>query len=119
MPINLFAGIAVTDYTAALDWYERLFGSAPSFFPNDSEAVWELAEHRFVFIERKPQHAGHARHLVFVDDLDAVVAQAAQHGVVPAERETYANGVRKAAYRDPDGNEVGFGGAPLSQDIAQ
>ena len=28
-------------------------------------------------------------------------------------RETYANGVRKATYIDPDGNEIGFGGAPL------
>jgi hypothetical protein len=25
--------------------------------------------------------------------------------------ETYANGVRKATFRDPDGNEIGFGGA--------
>jgi hypothetical protein len=29
-----------------------------------------------------------------------------------AEREAYANGVRKATFRDPDGNEIGFGGAP-------
>jgi hypothetical protein len=28
-------------------------------------------------------------------------------------RETYENGVRKMTYRDPDGNEVGLGGAPL------
>lgn len=28
------------------------------------------------------------------------------------KRETYSNGVRKALYRDPDGNEIGFGGAP-------
>jgi pimeloyl-ACP methyl ester carboxylesterase len=27
------------------------------------------------------------------------------------EIETYSGGVRKAIYRDPDGNEVGFGGA--------
>jgi len=27
-------------------------------------------------------------------------------------RETYANGVRKAIFRDPDGNQIGFGGAP-------
>jgi hypothetical protein len=33
-------------------------------------------------------------------------------GPEPAERETYANGVRKASFRDPDGNEIGFGGAP-------
>jgi hypothetical protein len=30
------------------------------------------------------------------------------------EREAYANGVRKITYRDPDGNEIGLGGAPLS-----
>ena len=31
--------------------------------------------------------------------------------IEPALRETYGNGVRKATYRDPDGNEIGFGGA--------
>jgi hypothetical protein len=39
------------------------------------------------------------------------VAQIAGRGLAPVERETYSNGVRKAAYRDPDGNEFGFGGA--------
>ena len=63
MPVDLFAGIPVTDYAAALAWYERLFGSPPSFVPNDTEAVWELAEHRYVFVEQRPEHAGHARHL--------------------------------------------------------
>jgi hypothetical protein len=108
MPYDLFAGIQVTDYTAALAWYERLFGSPPSFFPTDIEAVWELAEHRFVFIELRPEHAGHARHLAFVDDLDARVTQIAERGLAPAARETLANGVRKVAYRDLDGNEFGF-----------
>jgi hypothetical protein len=28
-------------------------------------------------------------------------------------RETYSNGVCKVLYRDPDGNELGFGGAPV------
>ena len=114
MPSDLFAGIRVTDYAVALARYERLFDSPPSFVPTGTEAVWELAEHRFVFIEQRPEHAGHARHLVFVDDLDALVAQIAERGLAPAERGTYANGVRKAAYRDPDGNEFGFGGAALS-----
>ena len=113
MPSDLFAGIRVTDYALALEWYERLFGSGPSFTPTDTEAVWELAQHRYVFIEELPEHAGHARHLVFVDDLDGLVAQIAERGLMPAERETYANGVRKVAYRDPDGNEMGFGGAPV------
>jgi predicted enzyme related to lactoylglutathione lyase len=112
MPIDLFAGIPVTNYAAALKWYERLFGAPPSFVPTATEAVWELAEHRFVFIEQQPERAGHARHLLFVEDLDALVAEIAERGLSPAEQGTYVNGVRKAAYRDPDGNEFGFGGAP-------
>jgi hypothetical protein len=28
------------------------------------------------------------------------------------ELKTYSNGVRKVTYRDPEGNEVGFGGLP-------
>ncbi len=111
--LDLFAGIPVADYAAALQWYERLLGSPPAFFPHDTEAVWELAEHRYVYIVQQPEHAGHARHTLFVDDLDALVAQITDWGLDPSKRETYANGVRKITYRDLDGNEIGFGGAPL------
>ena len=111
--IDLFAGIPVADYTAALSWYKQLLGSEPAFLPHDTEAVWELAPHRFVYIVQQPEHAGHARHTLFVDDLDALVAQIADRGLDPVERETYSNGVRKITYLDPDGNEIGLGGAPL------
>ena len=111
--LDLFAGIPVTNYAAALQWYEQLLGSSPTFFPHDTEAVWELAEHRYVYIVQRPEHAGHARHTLFVDDLDLLVAQLAERGRDPVARETYANGVRKITYRDPDGNEIGFGGAPV------
>jgi catechol 2,3-dioxygenase-like lactoylglutathione lyase family enzyme len=110
--LDLFAGIPVADRAAALEWYQRLLGFPPTFFPNDIEAVWELAEHRYVYIVQRPEHAGHAVHLIFVDDLDTLVAQIADRGVEPVERENYANGVHKVTYRDPDGNEFGFGGAP-------
>ncbi|GAB3346238.1 VOC family protein [Micromonospora halotolerans] len=112
MTVDLFAGVPVRDRRAAAAWYERLLGAPPSFLPNDTEAVWELAEHRYVYIEVRPEHAGHAMHTVFVTDLDARLAQIADRGLTPAERETYDNGVRKAIFRDPDGNEIGFGGGP-------
>ena len=63
-------------------------------------------------IEVTPEHAGHATHTVFVDDLDERVAGIAERGLEPALRETYENGVRKVTYRDPDGNEFGLGGGP-------
>ena len=110
--VDLFAGVPVNDYAAALAWYERLLGSPPTFLPNDIEAVWELAEHRSLFIEHRPERAGHAMHTIIVDDFDARLAGIADRGLEPTELETYSNGVRKAIYRDPDGNEIGFGGAP-------
>jgi hypothetical protein len=54
------------------------------------------------------------RGMLFVDDLDAVVAEIASRDIDPANRETYSNGMRKITYRDADGNEIGFGGPPLS-----
>jgi hypothetical protein len=42
-----------------------------------------------------------------------LVAQIADRGLDPVQRETYSNGVRKTTFRDADGNEIGFGGAPL------
>ncbi len=111
--LDLFAGIPLTDYAAALKWFERLLGSPPTFFRRDTEAVWELAEHRYVYIVQQPEHAGHAMHTIFVDDLDAVAALIADRELDSVKRETYSNSARKTTYRDPDGNEIGFGGAPL------
>ena len=113
MTVELFAGISVSDFEQSLAWYRRLLGSEPSFLPNDVEAVWEVAENRYLYIELRPAHAGHALHTLFVDDLDERVAGIAERGIEPAQRETYDNGVRKVTYRDPDGNETGFGGAPV------
>lgn len=108
--LDLFAGIPVADYAAALKWYEQLLGSPPAFFPNDIEAVWELGPHRYLYIVQQPEHAGHALHTLFVDDIDGVVAQIAGRGLDPAKQETYSSGARKITYRDPDRNEIGFGG---------
>jgi hypothetical protein len=113
MPIDLYAGISVSDYSGALVWYEKLLGGPPSFVVSDTEAVWELAEHRSIFIEHRPAHAGHALLTVFVDDLDAFVEAAVSRGVGPTKRETYPDGVRKADFQDPDSNTLSFGGAPL------
>jgi catechol 2,3-dioxygenase-like lactoylglutathione lyase family enzyme len=112
MSLHLFAGLRVRDFQASRPWYERLLGE-PAFFPHATEAVWTLAEHRSVYVVEHPDDAGHCVATIFVDDLDAQLAAIAARGLEPDERETYSNGVRKAIYRDPDGNELGFAGAPL------
>ena len=111
MALHLFAGLRVRDYRAARRWYDRLLGE-PTFLPHDTEAVWTLADERSVYVVEHPDGAGSCVVLVFVDDLDDWVAAIAARGIEPSGREEYANGVRKVTYRDPDGNEVAFGGAP-------
>jgi catechol 2,3-dioxygenase-like lactoylglutathione lyase family enzyme len=110
--MELFAGIPVTDYARAVAWYERLLGSPPSFLPNDTEAVWDVVEHGYLYVDVRPDQAGSAMHTLFVDDFDARLAALAGRGIEPVEQETYDNGVRKAIFRDPDGNEIGIGGPP-------
>lgn len=112
LALHVFAGISVSDFAAAREWYERLLGSEPSLLPHDTEAVWELAEGGSIFILEDAARAGRAHHTIFAEDFDSLVAEIASRGVEPAERETYSNGVRKAIYRDADGNELGFGGPP-------
>ena len=58
----------MSDYQRALGWYERLLGSGPAFFPNATEAVWELAEHRYLYIEVLPGHD-----LVIIDEAHDLV----------------------------------------------
>jgi catechol 2,3-dioxygenase-like lactoylglutathione lyase family enzyme len=112
MSLHLFAGLRVRDFQAARSWYERLLGE-PTFSPHATEAVWTLAEDRSIYVVEHADRAGNGVVTIFLDDLDAQAAAIAARGLEPDERETYANGVRKAIYRDPDGNELGFGGAPL------
>ena len=111
MELDLFAGVCVRDFATARDWSEQLLGGPPSFLAHATEAVWELAEHRSLYIVEDAGRAGHAVPTIFVDDLDVWVDGITSRGLEPALRETYDNGVRKVTFRDEDGNEIGFGGA--------
>lgn len=112
MEVELFAGLPVSDYPRAVAWYERLLGGPASFHAHETECVWTLADHRSIYVELEPDHAGHARVTFFPADLDAFVAAAARRGIDPDRTEIYDNAVRKITFRDPDGNEFGVGGVP-------
>lgn len=111
MGLDLFAGVRVRDYAGALAWYSQLLGE-PSMHPHDTEAVWEVSEGGSIYIVEDERGDGNAVVTLFAEDFDDRVAEFSVRGVEPAERETYPNGVRKAIYRDPEGNEIGLGGPP-------
>lgn len=107
---ELFAVACVRDYATAYPWWETLLGGPPSFKATPTEAVWEVAPHRWIVVEQRPERAGRATHTLFVDDLDHRVGQVSARGLEPDDHETFEGGVRKMIYHDPEGNEIGFGG---------
>lgn len=109
---ELFAGIPVSDFKASLDWYQRLLGTAPSFFPNDREAVWAIADHRWLYIIVDAKRAGGAIQTIMCDDLEALIEQISERGLEFSDEEIPGPGVRKFMYHDPDGNEIGLGRVP-------
>jgi hypothetical protein len=54
MEIDLFACVAVSDLTRAVDWFDALLGEVDAFTPNDVEHVWTPAEHRHLYVELLP-----------------------------------------------------------------
>ena len=109
---EVFAQVHVADYAAARPWYERLFGTPPTFEAHATECVWTLAEQGHVAIAEDGLLAGHSAVTIFTEDLDATTGAIESRGLDPVKRETYSNGVRKVTFCDADGNEIGFGGAP-------
>jgi len=110
--IDLFAGLRVRDLEISVHWYSALLGADESFRPNDNEAVWTIGDHSHVYVLVDPDNAGTGLVTLFADDFDTALATAARGGLEPTTVETYDNGVSKATFHDPDGNEVGIGGGP-------
>jgi predicted enzyme related to lactoylglutathione lyase len=105
----LFAGIAVSDLDAAVDWYERLLDSPPDMAPNERERAWRLTDECWIYVLADADRAGGSLFTVMVDDLDARIAGFAERGIEVDEIETISERTRKAVISDPDGNEIGFG----------
>jgi predicted enzyme related to lactoylglutathione lyase len=107
MPVtHVFAAIFVSDYDAAVLWYERLLGAPPTMRPNSIEAAWDLAGSGWVYVQADPERAGRSRVTLLVDDLDERVAGIAERGVATHEIEEQPGLFRRAEITDPDGNTV-------------
>ena len=87
MAVGIFAGIPVKDFRIAVEWYKRLLGAEPTFYPNDIEAVWQLAEDRYVYIIQDANRAGGAVSMIWVDDPISEVARIAERGLEPVSVE--------------------------------
>ena len=103
----------MSNYDEAVTWYEKLLGAPPSFLPNETEAVWEVAEHRYLYIVLRPKDAGHAVHTLFVDDFDTRLAEMSERGLDAAEQRRTRTACARPRTLTRTATRSGFGGAPL------
>ncbi len=117
MPVTyVFAGLPVSDFGSALDWYQRLFGRAPDRFPLDEEAVWQLASTGLVYVVSDRERAGRSLLTLIVDDLDERVQALRAAGIDAVEIDAAPGGVRRVLITDPDGNRIQLGELPQPPD---
>jgi hypothetical protein len=102
----VFAGLAVKNRDHAAAWYERLLGRPPTFLPNDSEAVWQLASTSSVYLLADANRAGRGVMAMVVDNLETTLAEISRRGISSDRIEEIPGAGRKAVITDPDGNEI-------------
>jgi hypothetical protein len=104
---HTFAGVAVADYSAAYDWYLRLFGRPADMFPHDREAVWRLTPNGSVYVVEDKERAGNGLVTMALGDLDAFESQLRAVGVAFKAAIDYAT-PRRLMVTDLDGNTLAF-----------
>jgi predicted enzyme related to lactoylglutathione lyase len=105
---HVFAGIAVSDFGSARDWYERLFGRPPNVVPKQDEGVWHLTSTSSIYVVQDGTRAGRSLLTLAVDDLDEHLAELAERGLRAGRIDTVPGVTRKAVVIDPDGNAITF-----------
>jgi len=104
---NALAGIAVDDITAALDFYELLFGRMPDARPMSDIGEWKLPGGGWVQILADSDRAGAGTLTLIVDDLAEELGRLSLQGLTPVAK-SMGDFFKTAKFRDPDGNQIIF-----------
>jgi catechol 2,3-dioxygenase-like lactoylglutathione lyase family enzyme len=104
---HTFAGLPVSDYAAAYDWYVRLLGRPADMFPHEREAVWRLTPASSIYVVQDSQRAGSGLVTLALDDLDAHEKRLTADGLDLTEQSGSAS-PRRLVIKDADGNSLTF-----------
>ena len=102
-----FAGLPVTDYATAYDWYVALLGRPADMFPHETEAVWRLTASGAMYVVEDPTRAGGGLLTVAVNEIDTQERRLRAAGLSLEERVT-GDAPRRLVVTDPDGNRLTF-----------
>ncbi|MFC7306644.1 VOC family protein [Streptomyces monticola] len=103
---KVHAVICVTDFDAALDWYEALLGRGPDQEPMEGLAEWYLGGAGAIQVFRDPDRAGAGLLTLSVSDVDKYAAVLGSGGLDVAEPQDTEGGFRVTTLADPAGNTV-------------
>jgi hypothetical protein len=104
---HTFAGLPVSDYTAAYEWYVRLVGRPADMFPHEREAVWRLTPTASIYVVQDGERAGKALVTLALDDLDAHERRLNADGLALTEH-SGGGSPRRLVINDADGNSLTF-----------
>jgi catechol 2,3-dioxygenase-like lactoylglutathione lyase family enzyme len=102
---HAFAGLPVSDYKAAYDWYVRFFGRPADMFPHGREAVWRLSSTASIYVVQDSERAGKGVVTLALDDLDAYEKRLTADGLTLTEQSGRAS-PRRLVIEDADGNHL-------------
>jgi predicted enzyme related to lactoylglutathione lyase len=105
---SVLAGVAVSDFPAALDWYTRLLGQPADIVAHETEVLWHLAGAAWLYVLADRERSGHALVTLSVADLDQTIADIASRGIPAGPAEHVGGAGRKATFTDADGNSIAF-----------
>ena len=87
----------------------------PTSCPTSASLCWQLTDTGWIYVVADAERAGRSLVTLLVGDLDEWLANLAERGLAAETVDTIPGAVRKAAFRDPEGNMVTLG-QPLTQD---
>lgn len=106
MITEVFAGLPVADFDAAIDFYERFFGRPADLVPKEGDSAWQLADSGRVYVVRDEERSGRGLLTLLVDDLDAHVAALSAVGIETDAIERTPGEVASTVVTDPAGNRI-------------
>jgi len=107
MTTNALAGIAVSDLSAAVSWYEQLFDRPPDARQMSEVAEWEFEQGGWIQVFEDADRAGRSSVTLVERSLDDRVADL-KTKAIEIRSETDTDSVRTAIIADPDGNQLVF-----------
>lgn len=97
----LFTGLAVSDFEAALAWYERFFGRRADVVAHEHEVMWRVSDRGWLYIVRDAERAGRGIAALAVSNLEEPRAALGVRGIKAGPIERQGDAGWKATTSDP------------------